>query len=334
MTKAFKTLAWGVLFAASAGQTFAASAPETSLPNTVQTRFVDLTAGQNSVSPASVAAPSGAADANGAVGTKFIDLTSGAGAAATPVREVQHGRSPRMHYVDLTNGAAPPDLNALEDEPEVEPDRIVITADRLNDPYEESNRGRFEGHVWLHRRVIDPVERAHFATVPTPARDGLHNFLFNLETPSVLANDIFQGDISRAGDTLARFIVNTTLGLGGIIDVAGKTGMKYRDNDFGATLATYGVSDYPYLLIPVIGPSNPRDLSGKAVDFFLDPLRYVTLPGGLLTSVGRSGAHELDKRSVDVGELDMLANTAADPYAEERAMARKTRAEEVSGNRK
>jgi phospholipid-binding lipoprotein MlaA len=262
-----------------------------------------------------------------------VDLTGGASSNATP-RELPRSRAPRTRAVDLTNGGTVPDFSQVDDEPDTVPDTVVITADRLNDPWEESNRGRFTSHVWLHRNIIDPVERVYISTVPTPARDSLHTFLFNLETPSVLVNDLFQGDFGRAGDTVARFLVNTTLGLGGIIDVAGKTGMRYRDNDFGATLATYGVGDSPYLLVPVIGPSNPRDLGGKVVDFVLDPLHFVTLPGGILTSIGHAGAHELDKRSTDAGELDMLSRTSPDPYGEERAMARKHRAEEISGDRK
>jgi len=330
MSRVFKTFVWGVLLAAGTGQSFAASAPDMS--NQVQTNFVDLTKSQDGAARAATTAapPSPAAQTNPVSGVGFVDLTNGMAQAPPPHEQ----RTPRTRAVDLTNGGVVPDLDQPDDFADSVPDTIIITADRLSDPFEESNRGRFASHVWLHRRVIDPVERVYFSTVPTPARDGLHNFLFNLETPTVLANDLFQGDIGRAGDTLARFLVNTTLGLGGIIDVAGKTGMRYRDNDFGATLATYGVGDAPYLLVPVIGPSNPRDLSGKVVDFVLDPLHFVTVPGGLLSSVGRSGAHELDKRSVDVGELDNLARTAPDPYAEERANARKRRADEVSGNRK
>jgi|GEM_PF-2365270 len=322
MTKLLATtIVCSVLIAASMEQSFAASA------GSVETRIVDLTNAANGAARTAGAVRQG--EVNPVSGMAFVDLTDGA--TPTRLRQTVGAKAPRTHAVDLTSGAPVPDLSTLEDEPDAAPDTIVITADRLSDPYEETNRGRFAGHVWLHRSIIDPVERIYIYVVPSPARYGVHNFFFNLETPSVLANDLFQGDIGRAGDTVARFLVNTTLGLGGLIDVAGKTGMHYRDNDFGATLANYGVSDAPYLLVPIIGPSNPRDLGGKAVDFFLDPLRYVTLPGGILTSVGRTGVHELDKRSMDVGELDALAKTAADPYAEERAMARKRRAGEISG---
>jgi phospholipid-binding lipoprotein MlaA len=257
----------------------------------------------------------------------FVDLSPGATPSATaPAPKRRH-----IRVVDLGNGGLPTDSDDAADADEPEPDIITITADRLADPYEETNRGRFNAHVRLHHYVIDPVERVYIDIVPDPARSGVHNVLTNLESPTVLANDLFQGDFNRAGDTLSRFVVNSTLGIFGLFDIAGRAGIPYRDNDFGATLATYGVGDRPYLLVPVIGPSNPRDLSGKVVEFFLDPFRYVTLPGGIISSVGRSGLHEADKRQDEVGELDELSRTTPDPYAAERAKAREERNVEIFG---
>ena len=263
-------------------------------------------------------------------GTIFIDLTKGDAPTAMPDNSISAPtKTPRARHIDLSNGAALPAMGETEDETAAEIDRITITADRLDDPYEETNRGRFRTHVGLHRYVIDPAERVYIYVVPEPARAGVHNFLTNLETPSVLANDLFQGKMDRAGDTLSRFVVNSTLGIFGIFDVAGRAGIPYRDDDFGATLATYGVGDYPYLLVPVIGPSNPRDLSGKVVDIFLNPLHFFTLPGGIFTSIGQSGLHEVDKRSDEVGELDDLSRSAPDPYAAERSMALERRRAEL-----
>ena len=279
--------------------------------------------------PASAAAPSDGAPRDSAQ-TIFIDLTKGDAPTAMPDNSISAPtKTPRARRIDLSNGAALPAIGETEDETAAEIDRITITADRLDDPYEETNRGRFRSHVGLHRYVIDPAERVYIHVVPVPARVGAHNFLTNLETPTVLANDLFRGKWDRAGDTLSRFVVNSTIGIGGIFDFAGKAGIAYRDDDFGATLATYGVSDSPYLLVPVIGPSNPRDLGGKIVDFLLDPLHWVTVPGGIVTSVAHTGLHELDKRSVDVGALNALARTAPDPYAEERKAAREKRAAEI-----
>ncbi len=281
-----------------------------------ETKFIDLT-GANT------------APASGAPQTMFMDLTKDS-VTAVPMPPPSDAGPAMRRRVDLTTGTME------EAEINVAPapiEGIVITADRDKeaDPWEDTNRDRFHAHVRLHRYVIDPVERAYIFVVPEPARMGIHNFMTNLETPVVLANDLFQGRIGGAGTTLSRFVVNSTVGVGGIFDFASRAGLPYHDNDFGATLANYGVGDYPYLLVPVIGPSNPRDLGGKVVDIFLDPLHFVALPGGILTSVGKSGVHEVDKRSYDVGQLDQLDRTSPDAYAEERAQARAKRNAEING---
>ena len=316
--------AWSCLLVSLCATEAGAAASTGASPDSPQTIFMDLTQA-NGPKNSSGTAPRDPTQ------TMFIDLSKGDAPIAMPERVYRDTNNPRTRHIDLSNGAPLPTLEESEPPPPTQIDTITINADRLNDPYEEANRGRFRNHVRLHRYVIDPVERAYFYVVPTPARDGLHNFLTNLETPSVLANDLFQGRLDRAGDTLSRFVVNTTIGIGGIFDFAGKAGIPYRDNDFGATLANYGVSDYPYLLIPVIGPSNPRDLGGKVVDYVIDPLHFVTLPGGIITSIGHAGLHELDKRSVDAGELDMLDKNSPDAYAEERGKARERRNAEING---
>jgi phospholipid-binding lipoprotein MlaA len=303
----------------------AGAAPSDAASDPTKTIFVDLSA---------QASPQAAAPAPVSVsGTMFIDLSKGDAPAAMTERTASPIRTPRTRHIDLSNGAPLPPPEAVEAAPDPvsEPNIVTITADRIADPYEEGNRGRFRNHVRLHRYIIDPVERGYMFVVPVPAREGIHNFLTNLETPTVLANNLLKGEWNRAGDTLSRFVVNTTIGIGGIFDFAGAAGIPYRDDDFGATLASYGVSDSPYLLVPIIGPSNPRDLGGKVVDYILDPLHFVTLPGGIITSIGHTGLHEADKRSVDVGELDMLAKTSPDAYAEERARAREERNAEING---
>ncbi len=312
-----------VLYASKSG---AAAAPEGELRDATQTIVIDLTEGRSArLTPA----PS-AAGTDPSV-TTFIDLTHDAPPVPVPERDFPKSRTPRTRLVDLSNGVSPPPVEEIEDDMAAEPDNIVITADSIADPYEEENRARFKTHVALHRNVIDPVENAYIDVVPEPMRVGMHNFLTNLETPSVLANDVLQGDGARASATLSRFVVNSTIGMAGVFDVASWIGVPYRDDDFGQTLAAYGVGDYPYLLVPVIGPSNPRDLLGKIVDIFLNPLHYIALPGGIATSLGHAGAHELDKRSMDVGELDELERTAPDSYAVERQMARERRAAEIAG---
>ncbi|HMI95269.1 MAG TPA: VacJ family lipoprotein [Micropepsaceae bacterium] len=328
--RTFGPLACGLMVAViGAGPTRAASSDA---PQSVssQTVFVDLTT-QRAVASEPAGSDRNLAAPASSTGTTFIDLTTGAAPSAMPNRNIATPpKTPHVRKIDLTNGASPPAVEDVEEDvPVPETTVITITADRLKDPYEETNRGRFKSHVALHHYVIDPVERAYIYVVPELGRAGVHNFLTNLETPSILANDVFQGKVDRAGNTLSRFVVNSTLGIFGIFDVAGRAGIRFRDDDFGATLATYGVGDSPYLLIPVIGPSNPRDLSGKVVDIFLNPLRYFTLPGGIFTSIGNTGLHEVDKRTEEVGELDELSRSTPDPYAAERSKALERRREEI-----
>ena len=260
----------------------------------------------------------------------FIDLTTGAAPTVMPDRTIATPtKTPHTRRIDLTNGASPPTVEVEEETAAPETTIITITADRLVDPYEDTNRGRFKTHVALHHYVIDPVERVYIYVVPEPARAGVHNFLSNLETPSILANDVIQGNVDRAGNTLSRFVVNSTLGIFGIFDVAGRAGIPYRDDDFGATLATYGVGDYPYLLVPVIGPSNPRDLSGKVVDIFLNPLHFFTLPGGIFTSIGQSRSARSRQAYGRSGRARRSLRSAPDPYAAERSMALERRRAEL-----
>lgn len=322
--RAVSRLSMGLSFAVCTSLSCAFSADAQPRDPTA-TIFVDLTQGRGVQSP-----PARANSPTDPSVTTFVDLTGDHAPASMPVHSYPASRTPRTHLVDLSNGGYPPPVDEVDDITPP-PDAVVITADALNDPYEERNRARFKAHVALHRNVIDPVETVYVSAVPRPLRAGLHNFLTNLEMPSVFVNDVLQAEPLRASATLSRFLLNSTIGIAGIFDVATDIGVPYRDDDFGQTLAAYGVSDYPYLLIPVIGPSNPRDLTGKVVDFLLNPLHYVALPGGLASSLGRAGAHELDKRSVDVGQLDELDRTVPDAYVMERRIARERRNAEIAG---
>lgn len=309
-----------VLAAAGANVCLAADASDGMPRDPARTVFIDLTAGR------SVGQTQVSYDQTGFAETRYFDLTTGANplpSAAAPVPVPSPSGSPRMRFVDLSTGASPDSF--VEPEVETASRADTVAGSDPGDPFEETNRGRFRSHVALHHYVIDPVETTYIDTVPEPLRVGLHNFLTNIETPSVFANDVLQVQPRRATNTLSRFVINSTVGIVGIFDVATHIGIRYRDDDFGQTLATYGVGDGPYLLVPVIGPSNPRDLGGKIVDFFLNPLRYFTLPGGFVTSISHAGAHEIDKRSFDVGELDELSRSVPDPYATERDRARQRR---------
>ncbi|HVH77747.1 MAG TPA: VacJ family lipoprotein, partial [Stellaceae bacterium] len=133
-------------------------------------------------------------------------------------------------------------------------------ADDNGDPWENTNRAVFGFNQSVDRTVLVPVANAYRAVIPNPVRDMIHDFLQNLNSPIIFANDVLQAQPGLAGETFGRALINTTIGFGGMFDVATKLGVPYHTNDLGITLATWGVASGPYMMLPVLGPSNPRDL--------------------------------------------------------------------------
>lgn len=189
-----------------------------------------------------------------------------------------------------------------------------------NDPYESTNRSFFASHQVLYKNVIRPVVLFYNDAVPGPAREGIHNFLVNVDLPATFGNDLLQGEIVRSGQTLARFTVNSTAGIGGLIDIARKIGIPEHQTGFADTMADYGVGEGPYLYVPIIGPSVPRELAGKVVDSAFDPLTYVTYGASVLVSVGRAGATFVDKRARGAAAVDEIEKTSNDPYSTTRLL--------------
>lgn len=199
-----------------------------------------------------------------------------------------------------------------------------------NDPYETTNRSFYASHQVLYKNVIRPVAVFYTRSVPEPARDGLHNFLVNVDLPVTFGNDLLQGEALRSGETLARFTVNTTAGIGGVLDVAKKIGIPEHETGFADTLADYGVGEGAYLYVPVIGPTVPRELAGKVADSAFDPLTYVTYGASAFVSLGRSGATFVDKRSRGIETADAIERTSPDPYATTRLIYEKHLAAEAN----
>jgi phospholipid-binding lipoprotein MlaA len=199
-----------------------------------------------------------------------------------------------------------------------------------NDPYEAQNRQIFELNQSLDRNVALPIAKGYVAVVPEPARDGIHNFLVNLHVPVIFANDVLQGEASRAGETLGRFTVNSTLGVGGLIDVATKVGIPEHHSDFGETLAVYGVNEGPYLVLPMIGPSNPRDAAGYVVDTALDPSTWISWRSSTFFKLGRGVLDLVDTRSRNIETLDELERSSVDLYATMRSLYRQHRQAEIN----
>ena len=198
-----------------------------------------------------------------------------------------------------------------------------------NDPYDQTNRSIFAFDQMLDHAVARPVAVIYNHAVPELARDGVHNFLSNLEAPVTLENDILQGDPENASETLGRIAINSTIGVGGIVDVAAKMGIQRHNEDFGLTLGVWGVGEGPYLVLPFAGPTNPRDLSGEAVDYFMDPLTYVKFRHSALYMGIRSGVGILDLRARNVENLDAIERTSVDLYATTRSLYRQHRNSEI-----
>ncbi|MCY4381641.1 MAG: VacJ family lipoprotein [Nitrospinae bacterium] len=147
------------------------------------------------------------------------------------------------------------------------------------DPFEDFNRAVFDFNEGLDAVIFLPLAKLYRALFPKPIRDTFRNFMRNLNAPFILANDVLQGEGERAGMTLSRFLINTTLGVGGLFDVATGLGVPFHDEDFGQTLGVWGVEEGVYLVLPVIGPSTVRDGFGKVGDAFLNPLNYLGATG-------------------------------------------------------
>jgi phospholipid-binding lipoprotein MlaA len=198
-----------------------------------------------------------------------------------------------------------------------------------NDPYEGMNRKVFDFNNQIDNAVLLPTAKAYVAVVPEPARDGIHNFLINLDLPVTFANDILQGDVTHAGQTLGRFTINTTVGIGGLFDVASKKGLPYRKEDFGITLGKWGVAEGPYIVLPFLGPDPPRDAGGEVVDIFFDPFTYISLRDHIWYSVTRETLYILDLRSRNIDTLDGIERESIDYYASVRSLYRQRRNNDI-----
>jgi phospholipid-binding lipoprotein MlaA len=208
---------------------------------------------------------------------------------------------------------------------------VPTSAEQDHDPLEPMNRAIFDFNNILDGLILEPAARMYRYVFPQLARDGIANFLDNLRTPVVLANDLMQGEFERAEMTLGRFMLNTVLGVGGIIDVGGMVGMPERHSeDFGQTLAVYGTGPGPYLVLPLLGPSNPRDAAGILVDALIDPFSIVFSDAVPLEArLAQRGAMMLRFREENLETIDELKRSSIDFYAATRTLVQQLRANEI-----
>ncbi|HEY6125803.1 MAG TPA: VacJ family lipoprotein [Steroidobacteraceae bacterium] len=143
------------------------------------------------------------------------------------------------------------------------------------DPWERFNRTTFKFNDALDRAIAKPVAKGYVKVTPRVVRTGISNFFNNLDTVPTIVNDALQGKFRQAGHDSARFLLNSTLGLGGLFDPASAAGLDANDEDLGQTFGKWGVKPGPYLVLPVLGPSTTRDAFSRLADTYLEPVWYL-----------------------------------------------------------
>lgn len=204
------------------------------------------------------------------------------------------------------------DFESYEDEKSV----------KIYDPFEKANRRIYVFNDYLDRYFLQHVAVFYRKGVPQTARLSIRNVLTNLSLPMSAVNSLMQGKVDNGLATFSHFLINSTLGLGGIFNVAGEKNIRYKSEDFGQTLGHYGVQSGFYLMLPVLGPSTLRDLGGYSVEAALGPLDFNILEVGgsedLITKryrVGLAAMSGIDKRESLINILDDIRTESFDPYA-------------------
>jgi len=206
--------------------------------------------------------------------------------------------------------------------------------DQANDPLEPLNRKTFALNQGLDKVIFKPAAQAYVTVVPGDVRSAVHHVLDNMKEPTLFFNNLLQGQFKRAAITLGRFAVNTTVGFGGMVDVMTLSGVERQPADFGQTLYVWGVPSGPYLILPILGPTNPRDAVGSAVDSYDDPFTIVANEHGITElTTARFIVGGVEERASVLDELDTLEKNSVDFYAEMRSLAQQHRAAELKNGK-
>ncbi len=197
----------------------------------------------------------------------------------------------------------------------------AVTRGAPYDPYEQSNRLNHERNKRIDRAVLRPVAAGYSAFVPDDVETVISNFSTNLSLPGAMVNNILQGNGVGLTSDFYRFLVNSTLGLGGLIDVATDLNMPAKsDADFGQTLYVWGVHEGPYVELPLLGPSTSRAAAGRVVDLFTNPLGYAIEDPEAYYALGARGARALSGRGRYSESIDSVLYDSADSYAATRSL--------------
>lgn len=193
---------------------------------------------------------------------------------------------------------------------------MVVNGEVISDPFEGGNRVMMSINEGIDKAVLEPVARGYRYVAPKPVRTSVRNFLRNLKSPIVMGNQLLQGDLEGFANATGRLVINTLLGVGGLFDVADMGGIPYESEDFGQTLAVWGVGNGPYMVIPLLGPSTVRDGTGMLVDAFADPVRIYMFNHDLeWLHYTRVGVGIIDTREEYLDIIDDLRRNSFDYYA-------------------
>ncbi len=199
-----------------------------------------------------------------------------------------------------------------------------------NDPLEPLNRQTLDLNLILDRILLKPATKVYIAVVPEEGRDALKRALDNMKEPVVVINNVLQGEPGRAGIAAGRFTVNSTLGVGGLLEIAAKWGLEKQTGDFGQTLFVWGLPEGPYLVAPILGPSNPRDLVGMGIDAYTDPFSFLATVKAIdEIQIARFVLDGIDQRARVIDILDDLQKNSLDFYAQLRSLTQQRRAAEL-----
>jgi phospholipid-binding lipoprotein MlaA len=213
-----------------------------------------------------------------------------------------------------------------------------------HDPFEPMNRYFFDLNIALQELVLKPAAGMYKAALPDPAQNAIHRFLENMKLPWTAVNDVLQGNFNRSGVALARFAVNTTVGVAGFFDFASGWGLPYHEEDLGQTFAVWGIPEGPYLVLPFLGPTTPRDAIGYGIGHYYDPVNMLVTnyapkgnrvrnPDGPAEfrafPTARDGGEAIDLQARNGDAIDELKKQSMDFYATIRSVWRQRRAADI-----
>ncbi len=225
-------------------------------------------------------------------------------------------------------------LTACATKPPASNPDALAAYNQTNDPLEPLNRKLYAVNDTLDTYGLKPIAQGYAYVVPRVVRTHLGDVLSNLDTPVIFLNDLLEAKSRRAGDSLVRFVVNSTVGVAGIFDVATGLGYPSHEADFGITLALWGLGEGPFLYLPVLGPSDPRDAAGFGVGIISDPFFWIG-SGAIVSALGdtRTVVGIVNLRADLLKPIDEVKRMALDPYATFRSLYRQHREAAVQAAR-